>query len=156
MKKTFAGKLIVLGLAACALCAFAPIKANAQAYGYGSLTISAATTAGAATSTLTGSPIMDVTKIQNVTLFTKFGFSSSNLSNIVYTISQSYDKTNWNTISPIVWTVTAAAGTGVQRASTNINVGGIGYLKLETIQNTHASAVLTNSAFVYTIKRGAP
>lgn len=112
------------------------------------------TTAGGATTTVTNGWI-DVRGMQSVTLGTTFNFASATTSNVVYTIYKSIDKSNVETTGGTTWTV-AGNGTTPVVATTEITVGSAGWLKLATIQNTHASIVLTNSSFIYGIKRNSP
>lgn len=136
------------------LAAFAAVSAQAQSYGYQTLSLTGiGTTAGGTTTTVTNQ-IIDCRGANNVALQAKFNFSDATTSNVVFTVYKSLDKTNWDTTGT-TWTV-AGNGTTDVIATTSITTSGVGWLKLGSIQNTHASLVLTNKLFQYSIKKNAP
>lgn len=154
LSKLFAGALATVILALSAIPTLAQ-PSYSSAYGYASLSLAGiGTTAGATTQTVTNQ-VLDVRGFQNVSLQTKFAFSGSTTSNVVYLISKSIDKVIWETVPSTTWTV-AGTGTTPVVAVTTIATGGVGWLRLESIQNTHATLVLTNTSFAYSIKRQAP
>lgn len=152
-------KLFFSKLSAVAVLAISAISICAQplysaAYGYANLNLAGiGTTAGATTQAVTNQ-VMDVRGFQNVTLQTVIAFSGSTTSNVVYTLAKSVDKVNFETTGS-TWTLAGNGATPVI-ATTTIATGGAGWLKLVSIQNTHATLVLTNTSFSYGIKRQAP
>jgi len=152
MKKTFRNTLAVLALAVLAI-AYAP-NVNAQ-ININLLDLTGiGTVAGGATTTVTNQ-VMDVTKSQVVALYAKFNMSDTTTSNVVYIVQRSIDGASWETHEPFTWTIPSVNTTDVL-AVTNINVGACGWLKLKSIQNTHASIVCTNKVFGYAVKRNSP
>lgn len=152
MKKTLSKAVALIALTAGLLFVAAP-ESKAQSYGFANLDLTGiGTTAGATTTTCTNL-FIDVRNFQNVTLQTTFNFSGATTSNVVYTISKSIDKVNFD--AGITWT-NAGNGTTPVTATTTISTGGAGWLKLVSIQNTHATLVLTNTSFGYGIKVRAP
>jgi len=132
-----------------------PTDTTRQWYDRPSLSLTGiGTTAGGATTTVTNQ-VMDVRGFQNVTLQTRFTFANTTTSNVVYTISKSVDGTDFETTGQTTWTV-AGNSTTPQIATTTIATGGAGWLKLVSIQNTHASIVVTNEYFKYGRKFNAP
>lgn len=141
-----------------------PQPARAQAVGFGSIT----PTYGVPITVADGIPIIttgisnalatayiDCRGQQNVGIAVTFDFASATTSNLVYTFSRSLDKTNWDTVNTYALTV-AGNGTNIITCVTNLNVGGIGWMRLNSINNTDASITATNLGVVYSIKRSAP
>lgn len=130
---------------------------SGQAYGFVDITTDLATptVAGGATSNGIPAVVIDCTRVKDVALQVKFTFANTTTSNVVYTVCKSIDGANWETTPCFTWTI-AGNGTTSVTSTTNLTVGGLGYLKLTSIQNTHASIVVTNNQVAYSIKRNAP
>jgi hypothetical protein len=145
LKSIFATAVVaiaILALAPPTQAQVSPVELNLAGIG---------TIAGGTTQTCTNL-IIDVPRYGNVALAFKFNMSGSTTSNIVYTFSKSIDRSNWSTVNPITVTVAANGTTDVVEVS-NQAIGAVPYLKLETIQNTHASLVMTNKMVKFTPKR---
>jgi undecaprenyl pyrophosphate phosphatase UppP len=164
----FRPKVLIAALATVALAVLLiknPEPAHAQAVGFGSITPTygvpiqiadgLSTMPGGATSNALSTAYIDCRGEQNVGIAVKFSFASATTSNFVYTFDRSIDKTNWDTVNTFVLTV-AGNGTTPQVCVTNVNVGGIGWMRLKSLQNTQASIAGTNLGVVYSIKRSAP
>lgn len=137
------------------------VPALAQDYGVVTPSLGALTqiTAGA-TSNLTVN--IDCRKQQNVAVKLSFCQPDEGVvyTNLVATFSKSIDGTTFATrdADKLTWTLALQAGgaTNMVYATTNFNVGGIGYLRLESLQNREETNYVTNIVFSYAIKTRAP
>ena len=145
MKKLF---LAIIALAAVSLTADAQSAASYQG-------ISTPTVAAATTATVSTNNVIGTIKQQNLALAFTFKLSASGTSNVVYTFARSIDGANYDTITKYTITI-PATGTSTNTFSTNLNVGGFTYLRLDSIDNFNATGVLTNIATGYAIKTQAP
>ena len=142
-------KLIIASIVALFAVALTP-QAKAQSQSLGTPTVAAATTATVGTNN-----VATVTKQQNVVLAFTSRLSAAGTSNLVYTFSRSIDGTYYDAITKYTITI-PATGTTTNTYSTNLNVGGFMYLRLDSIDNFNATGVLTNYAIRYSVKPNAP
>lgn len=134
-------KLFILSIIA-ALAALFTASAVAQTYEDVSLTIPN-TVAGTATNGI--GQVINCSKQQNVSL----ALTTTGATNVLYRIGASLDRTNWETNRFLV----AHAGGGTTLI-TNLNVGGIGYLRVDSL--TVTGTIAATNSLVYAVKRGAP
>lgn len=109
--------------------------------------------AAAATNTYTTGNVMSLTRQREVGLLFSFNLQSASSSTHTILFSSSVDGTNWKTNDAGYTLSLAANGTSTVLFTTNLTVGAIGYLRLESISNTNAAIALTNLAVLYSIKR---
>lgn len=99
--------------------------------------------------------IIDCTRSQVISIQVSVKSDGANTANTGYEFARSLDRSNWDTTQKITLFV-PNNGTTASTCCTNINVGGVGYLKLISITNAAASAVNTNILIQYSIKKQAP
>jgi hypothetical protein len=113
-------------------------------------TVAAATTTNVAT-------FIDVRKQQSLTLSIYFKMTAACDSNMTYVLERSLDGSTVGTTAESKITLSPTAnGTTAVCLVTNIDIGGTGWLRLASIANPHASAVLTNQVVLYSVKMASP
>jgi hypothetical protein len=141
------------------LIAFVPM-ANAQfaspTYAVQSLSASSMPTTLATTvvTNLASPPVIDVRKQKEVTIVFSFNQASASTSNVVYALHGSLDGTYYDATRAFIIVAPSEGATRVNYR-TNINVGGLGYLKLYAISNATALTTMTNFGVTYGLKIGA-
>lgn len=128
-----------------------------QNYGKITPTLGLTGVAAATSSNLTVN--IDCTKQQNVAVSTSFKLdgAGTDSTNVVLTFTKSLDGSTFptRTADEFTWTVALNGATTVY-ATTNFNVGAIGYLRLKKIECLESGANLTNVTFSYAVKTKAP
>jgi len=107
-------------------------------------------------STNTYSILLSATKQSNIPVMIQARPSGTNLVELNLHFQRSLDNVNWDTIDPYLVTISAttnAGDAGYATLVTNLNVGGIPYLRLTKIGNTTSIGLATNVTFTYGIKR---
>lgn len=139
--------LLILGLLA-----LVALPAQAQYRRYiGPQPIVSGTQIYLAATTNTVNTTIDARESEYVALFIQFRLLGAGTSNIVFTLQRSLDRTTFETAQNYKFTV-AASGTNSVDILTNINVGSVGFLRLNTIENT-ATNIMTNVVVNYTLKQ---
>jgi len=90
-----------------------------------------------------------------VPLLFKLTCSGTNSYNVGFFLSRSVDGTNWDSSTAPIQIPVAANGTNSVLLSTNLVVGAMGWLRLDTVANTNDASYVTNLVVVYGIKRGS-
>lgn len=145
----------LLSLALCgvlALGAALPRAARAQAYGSQFL-ISGGTNAvpGQTTNSYGAGYDIDVTRRNNLGLFLNFqAQSGTNISNVTFVFKHSLDQTTFTTTN-LTRISLAGFGTNAVNFATNVTTGGIGYWRLDSIENLNGTAI-TNVIVQYSQK----
>lgn len=132
--------------------------ATAQAPTYAPQALSGipATLATTADTNFASMPIIDVRKQQKVAVTFSFTQTSASTSNVLYGFKKSVDGVNIDNTSPN-WLITIPSqGATRVNYTTNLDVGGIGFLHLACISNTTALTTWTNRGITYGIKISAP
>jgi len=144
-------KNLLAAVAAVALLALSAPRAAAQQYLSSPVAgLAAGTNNIPATTTSNYNATIGLTKYGDAALTINFKLTGSGTENVITTVDQSVDGTNWETKAPFLWT-NAANGTTLVSVTTNMNVGAVGYLRLKSINNGSAQAV-TNLQFLVTVK----
>jgi len=144
-----------------AVASFACLSATAQDVRYVSdLYTSGFTRIGAAavaTNISAYSTSLDVRKTKTVTLQFSLSHSAAG-TNCNLNFWGSTDNSNWDTNQTTQFVVSVPYGAvGVNVYSTNLSVGGVGWLKLMTVDaNYDADSIVTNNWIRYSYKIGAP
>lgn len=129
----------------------------AQSYGKITPTLGLTGVAAATSSNLTVN--IDCKKQQNVAVNLAFQLDGdgADSTNAVLTFTKSLDGTVFptRTEDEFTWTV-ALNGTNMVYATTNFNVGALGYIRLKKIENLDSTGNMTNVVFSYAIKTKAP
>jgi hypothetical protein len=104
---------------------------------------------------------IDCRKHQNVAVHIRYasdGAVSSPVTNIVLTFNKSLDGTTFSTVATdkITWKLPLENGTSTNYATTNLSVGGLGYIRLESIASQDVTNSCTNIVFSYAMKIRAP
>jgi len=88
-----------------------------------------------------------------VNIGVSFSATGTNSSTITLKFSDSNDGTTWFTNNPAYTIVMTAADTGTVTTQTNLNVGAVGQIRLQSIQNANATVPLTNVLVNFSTKR---
>lgn len=141
---------------ALALCALAPLLAAVSAHAQYSV-ITSALNGGAfqvpanTTSNYT-TIVFDVRKQKDVMVEGSFKATGTNESSITLTLQPSLDGVTFDSTTVWSWTITAN-GTSTVVGSTNIALGGAGFVRLASIANPNATQGLTNILVRYAVKK---
>lgn len=147
-----------LGVAVMALTLMA-FSLQAQTYSAQTLPTSITYVSGAAgvLSNNVGTAIITCNKQQNVAIQVGVHASAASTDTTTFWFASSVDGSKFNSGYPrMIPVVVANNGDNDVYATTNITVGGIGYLKLVSISNAAATAVITNLGVKYSLKINAP
>lgn len=135
----------------------AALPARAQGYtGYSAEVLVAGGTnniAGATTNTYSAGNVMTLTRQREVGLSFVFGLTGAATSTHQVLFSSSLDGLNWKTNDAGYSLTLTANGTATTVFNTNLTVGAVGYLRLESFANTNASQAVTNLYILYSVKR---
>ena len=145
--------MILIGVAA--LLATVSTTVSAQTYSPQTVAQSPATLATLVTTNYATPPLIPCGKQQNVFLMFSFNQSAASTSNVVYSLSKSVDGLNFDTNNEITVTI-ASQGTTRVNYGTNLNTGGAGYLRIDSIANATALTTMTNYGVGYGVKMSAP
>lgn len=131
------------------VCSFA-YHASAQAYS--PITLSVPSTLSNGTTNLASAPVIGPLKQQNVAV--AVDLTATAKATNTFTFYRSVDGLKWD--AGTTYTLTAITSDGSEACTvSNYNVGGIGYLKLYSIQTASAGTV-TNNSVKYGLKQGSP
>lgn len=148
MKKIIFGLTLLVGLV---------FSTQAQSYGVATLGTGISVVSSNTVSNAVSTATINCSKMQNLGVMVSFANQvSPNTSNVVFSFSRSLDNVTYDTTSGTQFSITMAT-TGSTNVSyaTNWNVGGIGYLRLDSIRN-YATNFMTNIVIQYSVKRSAP
>lgn len=140
-------KQILAILAAVALCASA---AQAQQYAVATA-YSSGTNTIATNGTVTNNFVIAATKVTDIGLAISARAVGAATGNITATFARSLDGTNWVS-TPNITLAVAANGTNPVTAVTNITVGAVGFLRLNTVAYADPTSVLTNVSVTFSRK----
>ena len=132
----------ILTMLALAVAALAP--AHAQQYAV-STAYSSSTNSIGTNATVTNNVTISATKVADIGLGVTARGASGATGNITATFARSLDGTNWVS-SPTITVAVPLSGTNVVTAVTNITLGAVGYLRLNTVANGDPASVATNVA----------
>lgn len=140
--------LLILGLVA-----FLALPAQAQYRRYigPQPLIASQTQIYLAATTNTVNAEIDARESEYVALLIQFRTLGAGTSNIVFNLQRSLDRTTYESAQNYKFTL-VASGTNTVNLLTNINVGSVGFLRLNTIENT-ATNIMTNVVVNYTLKQ---
>lgn len=128
------------------------MSATAQSYSINTTTLTGGTNNVALTSTNSAVGIViPVVRANNVAITANFKLTGAGTTAVVFRLDESVDGATWES-SAYSLSVTPA-GTSTVVGVGNIAVNGIGYLRLQTIENPNATSV-TNLVFKYGFKSG--
>jgi hypothetical protein len=140
---------IILLCSTLAFCAFLVTPARAQGYGV-SVVLGGTNNVAAATTNSSFATVIPATRATDIAVQPSFKLTGSGTSAVVLKFDESADNANW-TANAVSISVTAAGTATVSKVS-NFALGGIGYLRLSTVENPNASAV-TNLSITFAQKR---
>jgi hypothetical protein len=115
----------------------------------GSTPLNAGTNVCAAATTRTLNFPVKLDSYGDVDIQITFRCSGASTSNGVFIFSESADGTNY---FPVLTNTIAHNGTNLVISQSHLTLNNIGYPALTSIQNTHASVVMTNLQVLYTLK----
>jgi hypothetical protein len=147
----------ILALAAVLVAAFLPPSASAQGYtGYAAQTILGGGTNNIAPSgSNVYNAVMTLTRQREVAVQVQFSCVGTNLSTLVFHVDPSVDpNVGYDTANDAYDFSIAANGTNQVTYVTNlVALGGIGYLRLQSVVNPNSATAVTNLTVQYAIKR---
>jgi len=136
---------------------FCSLPARAQSYSaYSAETLLAGGTnniAANTTKTYTAGTTIGLKRQREVALSFAFNLTGAASSTHQVLFSSSLDGLTWKTNDAGYTLTLTANGASTVVFTTNLTVGAIGYLRLESIANTNATLAVTNLAVLYSIKR---
>lgn len=128
------------------------IPASAQSYNLVSTALTGGTNNVALTTTnATFAVTIPAERANNIAVQVTMKMNAAGTTNVVFKFDESLDGTNWETSAHSL-TITPA-GTSDVTGVLNVAVGGIGYLRLRTVENPNTSSI-TNIVLKYAAKRG--
>jgi len=149
MKKLLLSFMLVLA----ALVAAPDTRAQGySAYGVDYL-LTGGTNVVAAATTATYTGVIGCFRQNAVNVGVSFAATGTNSSTVTIKFSDSNDGSNWYTNNPNYTIVMTANGTATVTTQTNLNVGAVGQIRLESIQNANGSVPLTNVLVNFSTKR---
>ncbi len=95
--------------------------------------------------------VITARKNSNVGIEASFKQSGASTNNVVFNFARSLDGVNYETTPSVVITA-PANGTNSVVAVTNVSLGAVGALKLQSISNGSASTTTTNAVVKFSIK----
>ena len=151
MKNKFS--LLIATIVAFTVLCTIPVRADVGTIDFG-ITNSIAAVSTNTTAPTIGSAV-NIDNVDNVGLVFTGAASTASSTNVVITFARSADNSNWETTPQFTWTV-PCTGLVTNVAYTNIPssmVGSAGYLKVVSIANTGATAIMTNASLIAVKKK---
>lgn len=135
-------------VAASLLAVFLTVSAQAQQYKTTSTSVT--NLIAAVTTNTVNTAAFTTTKVGEVAIGVSAKLTAAGTSVTLFTFQQSVDGTTYD--SPTFTLPLTQAGTTTASASTNVNVGAYGYVRLRSIGNGDDDGVCSNIVVTYTIK----